>query len=306
MSRTSIELAAIQPPEAIARTTVSTGRPSTVRTGRSSNDGIVINHDSYSLHSLERTDTVTSKSRTAVVIASVVLITAISTLLNGLTTVALPTMAKELDIPDSLLLWPLSIQALTNGCSLLISGSLADALGARLMYLVGCILQAGFVLGCGLSQTSTQIILFRGLSGIALSLCLPSAVAIITRSFVGQRRNFAFAAMGGGQPIGFTVGLVLGGVLTDSIGWRWGFYLSAIFDALIFAIAFWGLPTNIDSPADGNGPADLSWRTKWMQLTNDVDWIGALIASTSLAMLSYVFAYVPFMIRDLQCAANIA
>ena len=75
------------------------------------------------------------------------------------------------------------------------------------MYLVGCVLQAGFVLGCGLSQTTTQIILFRGLSGIALSFCLPSAVAIITRSFVGKRRDFAFAAMGGGQPIGFAVGL---------------------------------------------------------------------------------------------------
>lgn len=201
-------------------------------------------------------------------------------------------MAKELDIPPSLLLWPSSIQALTNGCSLLISGSLADAMGARLMYLVGCVLQAGFVLGCGLSQSSAQIILFRGLSGIAISLCLPSAVSIITRSFVGRRRNLAFAAMGGGQPIGFALGLALGGVLTDSIGWRWGFYLSAIIDALICAVAFWGLPKTIDSPPDTQGPADLSWSTKWRQLKDDIDWVGALIASTSLAMLSYVFAYV--------------
>ena len=289
MSHTQIELTTIRPPDAVASKASSLRRPSSVQPSRVSSE--VNNADAYSLHSLERIDTVTSKSRTTVIIASVTLITAISTLLNGLTTVALPTMAKELDIPHGLLLWPSSIQALTNGCSLLLSGSIADALGARFMYLVGCILQAGFVLGCGLSSTSAEIIIFRGLSGIALSLCLPSAVAIITRSFVGKRRNFAFAAMGGGQPIGFGVGLALGGVLTDSIGWRWGFYFSAIIDALVFAIAFWGLPASIDSPPGADGTANMSWAQKLEQLKNDIDWVGAGIATVSLAMLSYVFAY---------------
>jgi sugar phosphate permease len=208
MSLSQVELSIIQRPEAAAKDLSlrrpSTSRPSTL--GRFSNETdrdaqSLHGLDIQSLHSLERTDTVTSKSRTVVIIICVTLVTAISTLLNGLTTVALPRMAKELSIPDGLLLWPTSIQALTNGCSLLIAGSVSDALGARFMYLVGCVLQVGTILGCGLSKTSTQIILFRGLSGIALSFCLPSAVAIITRSFVGKRRDFAFAAMGGGQPV---------------------------------------------------------------------------------------------------------
>ncbi|KAK5169044.1 uncharacterized protein LTR77_006353 [Saxophila tyrrhenica] len=286
MSHTQIELTALQPPEAIAKTTNSLRRSSRASTNRPSYDGTA---DVQSLHILERTDTVTSKSRTTVIIACVTLITAISTLLNGLTTVALPAMAKELDIPKPLQLWPSSIQALTNGCTLLIAGSVSDALGSRFMYLVGCVLQAGFVLGCGLSKTSTQIILFRGLSGVALSFCLPSAVAIITRSFVGKRRDFAFAAMGGGQPIGFAVGLTVGGFLTDGIGWQWGFYLAAVFDAAIFAVALFGLPKSIDSPLEGQGAADLTWRQKWMLIKHDIDWVGALIASVSLAALSYVF-----------------
>jgi hypothetical protein len=57
------------------------------------------------LRGLERTVTDTSKGTTAIVIASVTLVTGISTLLNGLTTVILPTMAVDLDIPDNLLLW---------------------------------------------------------------------------------------------------------------------------------------------------------------------------------------------------------
>jgi MFS family permease len=81
------------------------------------------------------------------------------------------------------------------------------------MYLTGCILQVFIILGCGLSRNSAEIILFRGLSGVALSLCLLSAVSIITGSFEGKRRDFAFAFMGGGQPVGFSIGLALGGVL---------------------------------------------------------------------------------------------
>lgn len=292
MSHTQIELTSIQPPDATAKGTSSLRRPSSSHaSGRpSSIAGFDGNIDDDPLHSLERTVTVTSKSRTAIIITCVTLITAISTLLNGLTTVALPTMAKELDIPEGLLLWPSSIQALTNGCTLLIAGSVSDALGSRFMYLLGCVLQAGFVLGCGLSRTTTQIILFRGLSGVALSFCLPSAVSIITRSFVGKRRDFAFAAMGGGQPIGFAVGLALGGVLTDSIGWRWGFYMAAIIDGAIFAVALWGLPRGIDAPPDSQGAADFTWGQKFEQLKHDIDWVGAIIASISLASLSYVFA----------------
>lgn len=61
------------------------------------------------MRGLERTQTTTSKATTAIVIASVTLITGISTLLSGLTTVILPTMAVDLDIPDNLLLWYVSL-----------------------------------------------------------------------------------------------------------------------------------------------------------------------------------------------------
>lgn len=279
-----IELGTIQPPDAVAKSD-SLRRLSAAKTDAD-------NDADHSLHSLERVDTVTSKSRTVVIIASVTLTTGISTLLNGVTTVALPYMVRELGIPQGLVVWPTSIQALTSGCSLLLCGSICDALGSRFMYLVGCVLQAAFILGCGLSQTSSQIILFRALSGIAVSLCLPSAVAIITRSFVGKRRDLAFASMGGGQPVGFAVGLAIGGVLTDSIGWRWCFFIAAIFDAVLFATALWGLPKSIDSPTSAEGAANLTWAQKYAQLKYDIDWVGALIASASLATMSYVFAYV--------------
>ena len=193
-----------------------------------------------------------------------------------------------------------------SGCTLLISGAIADTLGSRFMYLTGCVLQAGFILGCGLSRNSTQIIVFRGLSGVALSFCLPPAVSIITRSFTGKRRDLAFAAMGGGQPVGFSIGLALGGVLTDTIGWRYGFYVSAVFNVVIFAIALWGLPRSIDGPSDAVGPTDYTWADKFGQLKHDVDWVGAVIASTSLAMLSYALAAITGSTMDIKKPATIA
>jgi len=304
MSNTSIELETFVQPEAAAE--ISMRRPSTTyRVSQSVDEA----HNVPSYQTIGRTETsttITSPTQTAAIITSVTLITAISTLLNGLTTVALPTMAAELNIPDSLILWPTSIQALLNGCTLLLSGTIADALGPRFMYLTGCLLQAGFILGCGLSQNSTEIIVFRGLSGVAISLCLPSAVSIITGSFEGQRRNFAFAAMGGGQPIGFSVGLTLGGVLTDSIGWRWGFYISAILDLVIFGVALWGLPRALNDGVGSDGSAGNTWAHKLRRLKSEIDWIGAIIASASLAMLSYALAAISGNTADIRHPSTIA
>lgn len=125
-----------------------------------------------------------------------------------------------------------------------------------------------------------QLIIFRALAGIAISFCLPSAVSIITSTFPeGRRRNIAFASMGGGQPIGFSLGLTLGGVLSDSIGWRWGFYIAAIINTVILGLAMYGLPKKYPKES-----------ITWTRLTSDIDWIGALISSVSLALLSYAFA----------------
>lgn len=148
------------------------------------------------------------------------------------------------------------------------------------MYLVGTFLQSVFTLACGLARTSTQMIVFRALAGVAISFCLPSAVSLITSYFLpGRRRNLAFGTMGGGQPLGFTIGLVTGGGLTDSAGWQVGFYLAAAINSLLFVFALFVLPK-----VPRQVPVTL------IRLRRDIDWVGAFILSTSLALLLYVFA----------------
>lgn len=221
------------------------------------------------------------KGPTAAIFLSIGGVTLISSMLAGVVTVALPHMVTDLHIPASLLLWPSSIYALTCGCSLILAGAIADVVGSRFMYILGTALQSAFTLACGLSRTSTQLILFRGLAGVAVAFCLPSAVSLITSYFPhGRRRNMAFATMGGGQPLGFAVGLVVGGVLADSPAtWRGAFYIAAGINTLVLIVTFFGLPKLAKDQ-----------EFAWKQLWNEIDWTGAILLSTSLGMLSYVFA----------------
>ena len=149
--------------------------------------------------------------------------------------------------------------------------------------MLGCFLQMIFCMACGLSQTGAQLILFRMFSGLATSFCLPTAVSLISENFPpGKTKNIAFATMGGGQPIGFGLGLTLGGIFADTIGWNWGFHSIAIVNGLLLLLAMWQLP-----PKPKNAPPISSRR-----LIFGIDWVGAISISTSLGMLSYVLAYV--------------
>lgn len=238
-----------------------------------------------------------SRARASVIIATVAGVSFLNTLGSGLLTVGLPRIAADLNLANNILLWPASVFALTAGCTLLASGAIADVVGNRPVFLTGCALLSAFTLGCSLSQTGIQLIVFRALQGIALSLCMPTAVSLITKNFpTGQRRNMAFAFLGGGQPIGFALGLVLGGILVDSIGWRVGYYISCGINALIFVGAFFSIPS--PRPTDSK-----DGRKRLMQ---DIDWVGILIASACIALLSYVFAMITSSTSTIRHPTNIA
>lgn len=137
-------------------------------------------------------------------------------------TTALPAIATDVGLNNNLLLWPASVYALSAGCTLLIFGSVADLIGSKPVWLLGASSYILFTIACGVARTGIQLILFRTMLGVAVAMCLPSAVSITTKSFSkGKRRNICFACMGMGQPLGYAVGLFFGGMFVDSIGWRW-------------------------------------------------------------------------------------
>ena len=127
-------------------------------------------------------------------------------------------------------------------------------------------------------------------------MCLPTAVSLITNTFPkGNWRNIAFATNGMGQPLGFSAGLILGGVFTDTIGWRWSFYVSAIINFALSTCAIWVIPSV-------HCPSNKRWNRR---LIEDIDWIGAIVLSTSLGILLYVLATTTSSYRRLLDTQNI-
>lgn len=188
--------------------------------------------------------------------------------------------------PRAQQLWPTVAFALACGCKLLPCGAIADILGSRRASLLGGLLQTASDLGAGLAATPVQLIALRARAGLAASFCLPGAVRVAAHVFPvtssPRRRSIAFAAMGGGQAVGFGLGLVLGGIFSDIICWRWGFYVTAILNGAVLVLALWALPQSVDG-----GPID---QGSFSRLAREVDWIDALLISTSLALLSYELA----------------
>ncbi|EOA81484.1 uncharacterized protein SETTUDRAFT_99249 [Exserohilum turcica Et28A] len=222
-------------------------------------------------------DEIIGKKRPKTVAVVTVCATGLNAILSSLVIITFPKIASDLRLGPELLTWPISVYALTCGCTLLLLGSIADIVGSRPMYLTGMVLQTALILGCGLAQSAAQIITFRGLGGIASSFLLPTCVSIVSETFpYGKDRNMAFALLSGSQPVGFAIGLLLGGVFPD---WRWGFHFAAIVSGIAGALAFWAIPRKKPKKR-----ADL-----WVHLKYKIDWVGIAIGSACVGLLSYAF-----------------
>lgn len=228
------------------------------------------------------TTTVLSKSRAIIVITQLISLQLFTSYCNGIVVIGLPAIASTLNLEAGLLLWPTSIFYLTAGSCLMLAGSIADVLGTRPVMLAANILLIASSLACGLARTGGELIAFRGLQGVSSAMAVPASVSIISTSVeYGRPRNLGFACLGFSGPLGFLIGLVLGGVLVDTVGWRPAFYLAAATSFALCAIGVWVLP---------NEPRPRPRRTIRKQLAFDIDWVGTVVSSTGLATLSYVLA----------------
>lgn len=222
------------------------------------------------------------RSRAVIVIIQLAGINFITSFSNGLVTVGLPAMSTALGLHPSLLLWPMNSYALTSASCLLLAGSVADVIGTRKVNLIGCFFIALFILVSGFSQNGIQLIMFRAMQGIAGAMALPSSMSIISRSIEsGKPRNIGFACLGLAMPLGFSFGMVLAGVFINGPGWRTGFYMGGAASFLLFVVGIWALPIDVKVRTEAS---------LWRRLATRIDWIGASLASTSIALFSYVLA----------------
>src|SRR3954451_19572460 len=141
--------------------------------------------------------------------------------------VALPTIGEALHFSESNLPWVVNAYVLTFGGFLLLGGRMADLLGRRRIFMVGLVVFAIASLLGGLASTEGQLIAARALQGLGGALLSPAALAIVTTTFQdGSERNKALGIWGAVAGSGGAAGVLLGGVLTDGLGWEWVFWVN--------------------------------------------------------------------------------
>lgn len=179
-----------------------------------------------------------------------------------ITNIALPHVARDLDLSQSALTWMVTAYALTFGGLLILGGRLGDMLGRRRTFTIGLVIFAAASLLGGFATEGWMLLLARGLQGAGAALASPAALALITTNFpAGPERNKAMGIYAGMSGIGAAMGLLLGGWLTgiDSIfgmevtGWR----LTLLINAPIGFIAAALAPKWLGESARNRNPLDI-------------------------------------------------
>ncbi|MCF2532886.1 MFS transporter [Yinghuangia soli] len=156
--------------------------------------------------------------------------------------VALPAIREDLAMSTGELQWVMSAYVLGYGGFMLLGGRAADLFGRRRMFVFWLAVFLAFSGLGGFATEGWMLIVARFVTGVAAAFMTPAGLSIITTSFPeGPRRNKALLIYSGTAAGGFSIGLVVGGLLT-SAGWRWVFFAPVVLSAIILAAALILLP----------------------------------------------------------------
>ena len=164
--------------------------------------------------------------------------------------VALPSIRTDLGFSETSLVWVVNAYMLTFGGFLLLGGRLGDLFGQRRIFLIGITVFTLASLACGLATTQGVLIAARAVQGLGGAVVSAVAMALIVNLFTepGERAKamgiFGFVMAGGGS-----LGVLLGGVLTDALDWHWIFLVNIPIGGAVFALCLMLLPASRGSAA---------------------------------------------------------
>src|SRR5205085_8511529 len=141
--------------------------------------------------------------------------------------VALPSIRNDLGFTAANLQWVVNAYTLTFAGFLLLGGRAADLLGRRKVFIAGLLVFAGASLIGGLSTSQGMLIGARALQGFGGAIVAPATLSILTTTFAeGAERNRALGYWGAMGAAGGATGALLGGILTQLLGWEWILFIN--------------------------------------------------------------------------------
>ncbi|MEY9961984.1 EmrB/QacA subfamily drug resistance transporter [Streptacidiphilus sp. MAP12-16] len=220
-----------------------------------------------------------------------------------ITNIALPKIQTALGVSDSNLAWIVNAYALAFGGLLLLGGRAGDLSGRRRMFRAGiAVFTLASLLG-GLAPNTLLLIGARVLQGVGAALAAPNALALVTTTFpAGKSRNTAmgvYAAMGG---LGATVGLLLGGVLTHALNWRWVFFVNIPIGLAVLAgtknlVEAERHPGRLDIPGAITGTGGLIALVYGITRGGDHGWTDSVTLASFIIAASLLAAFLLYQAR---------
>jgi EmrB/QacA subfamily drug resistance transporter len=185
--------------------------------------------------------------------------------------VALFSIGQALSFSQENLSWVINAYVLTFGGFLLLGGRMADLLGRRRVFVGGLLLIAVASLAAGFASNEGQLIAARAAQGLGAAIISPSALSIVTTTFSdGAERNKALGAWGAVAGSAGAAGVLLGGVLTDGLGWEWVLWVNVPVALIVAALT----PGLIDESRSESA-------------TRRFDLLGAAAVTAGLSLLVY-------------------
>ncbi len=195
---------------------------------------------------------------------------------STIVSIALPAIRRELGFSGADAQWVLNGYALAFGGLLLVCGRAGDLYGRRLLFLVGLGVFGAVSLLGGFAQAPGVLVLARFLQGAAAAAFVPASLSLLTTIFAeGEDRNRAIGIYGTTAALGFVVGMVGGGFITELLGWRWVLFVNVP----VALAALLAAPVTIPESRI-SGPRSL-------------DVLGALTATAGLTAAIYAVSEVP-------------
>jgi EmrB/QacA subfamily drug resistance transporter len=194
----------------------------------------------------------------------------------SIVSVALPSIQRELGFSQSGLAWVTNAYLIAYGGLLLLSGRMGDLIGRKRIFVAGLVVFTVASLMCGLSTTDEMLVISRFVQGIGAAMAVAVVMAMIFGIFQEQRElNRAIGVLSFASAAGASIGIVVGGVLTDVVDWRWVFFINVPIGAAAVLLAF---------PLVSND--------RGMGIGQGVDLIGGLLATAGLMLAVYTIVQV--------------